>query len=64
MHRLKLASMKFRKYRVLDDCARLRDIIQALPVKRHFVPSLLVVTWTETDPPELEHDFQDMVCCH
>ncbi|KAJ7430961.1 hypothetical protein B0H11DRAFT_1679179, partial [Mycena galericulata] len=39
-----------RKYRVLDDCCRLRDIIKALPEKRHFVPSLLLIVWTADEP--------------
>ncbi|KAJ7442519.1 SAC3 domain-containing protein [Mycena galericulata] len=56
-----------RKYRVLDDCSRLRDIIKALPEKRHFVPSLLLVVWTADEPavsshsPSLPGDFLDMV---
>ncbi|KAJ7847838.1 hypothetical protein B0H14DRAFT_2260240, partial [Mycena olivaceomarginata] len=28
-----------RKYRVLNDCSPLRDIIKALPERWHFVPS-------------------------
>ncbi|KXN83005.1 SAC3 family protein 1 [Leucoagaricus sp. SymC.cos] len=34
-----------RKYCVLDDCARLRDIIDALSPKRHYIPSLLILNW-------------------
>ncbi|KAJ7750571.1 hypothetical protein B0H16DRAFT_1318561, partial [Mycena metata] len=34
-----------RKYRVLDECSRLRELIKALPDKRHFVPSLLLFVW-------------------
>ncbi|KAK0449033.1 uncharacterized protein EV420DRAFT_1750746 [Desarmillaria tabescens] len=36
-----------RKYRLLDDCSRLRDIIKSLPENRHYVPSLLVIWWAE-----------------
>ncbi|KAH9475152.1 SAC3 family protein 1 [Psilocybe cubensis] len=50
-----------RKYRVLDDCARLREIIKALPPKRHFIPSLLVICWTEGEQTPEESDFFDMV---
>jgi hypothetical protein len=38
-----------RKYRVLDDCSRLRDVISALPANRHFVPSLLIIHWAEEE---------------
>ncbi|KAJ6590462.1 hypothetical protein DFH09DRAFT_205833 [Mycena vulgaris] len=56
-----------RKYRVLDDCSRLRDIIKALPAKRHFVPALLLFVWaadepaSSSDPSNLPGDFLDMV---
>ncbi|KAJ7669015.1 hypothetical protein B0H17DRAFT_1162276 [Mycena rosella] len=56
-----------RKYRVLDDCSRLRDIIKALPAKRHFVPSLLLFVWAADEPASssdsssLPVDFLDMI---
>ncbi|KAJ7336454.1 SAC3 domain-containing protein [Mycena albidolilacea] len=56
-----------RKYRVLDDCSRLRDIIKALPERRHFVPSLLLFVWVADEPKSasdlalLPGDFLDMV---
>ncbi|KAF7326366.1 Nuclear export factor [Mycena venus] len=56
-----------RKYRILDDCSRLRDIIKALPEKRHFVPSLLLFVWAADEPVSpadvvpLPGDFLDMV---
>ncbi|KAJ7136142.1 hypothetical protein C8R44DRAFT_769794 [Mycena epipterygia] len=56
-----------RKYRVLDDCSRLRDIINALPAKRHFVPSLLLFVWAADEPASssdssnLPQDFLDMI---
>ncbi|TFY70589.1 hypothetical protein EVG20_g2429 [Dentipellis fragilis] len=37
------------KFRVLEDCSRLRDIIEALPEDRHFIPSLLFIVWGEDD---------------
>lgn len=55
------------KYRVLDDCSRLRDIIKALPERRHFVPSLLLFVWVADEPKSasdlalLPGDFLDMV---
>ncbi|KAH9482030.1 hypothetical protein JR316_0006560 [Psilocybe cubensis] len=51
----------YRKYRVLDDYARMREIIKALPPKRHFIPSLLVICWTEGEQTPEESDFFDMV---
>ncbi|KAF9530689.1 SAC3/GANP/Nin1/mts3/eIF-3 p25 family-domain-containing protein [Crepidotus variabilis] len=36
-----------KKFRVLDDCGRLRQLIKSLPANRHFVPSILVITWSE-----------------
>ncbi|KAJ7145418.1 hypothetical protein C8R43DRAFT_1012730 [Mycena crocata] len=38
------------KYRILDDCSRLRDIVKSLPDKRHFMPSLLLVVWAADEP--------------
>lgn len=51
----------FRKYRVLDDCSRLREVINTLPPKRYFVPSLLIIHWAEDDV-SMPSDFLDMVC--
>ncbi|KAF5340886.1 hypothetical protein D9758_012172 [Tetrapyrgos nigripes] len=50
-----------RKYRALDDCARLRDIIKALLAKRCFIPSLLVLYWSEGSSTTPAPDFLDMV---
>ncbi|GLB42874.1 putative SAC3/GANP family protein [Lyophyllum shimeji] len=50
-----------RKYRILDDCARLRDLVNAFPPRRHFVPSLLVVSWTRDGQDTGASDFVDMV---
>ena len=53
-----------RKYRVLDDCARLRDIIDTLPARRHFVPCLLTISWVHTerkDASDLYHMISRMV---
>ncbi|KAI6014532.1 SAC3/GANP/Nin1/mts3/eIF-3 p25 family-domain-containing protein [Pisolithus microcarpus] len=49
-----------KKYRILDDCARLREIIKTLPPDRHYVPSLLCISWT-SEPPDVTKDFDDMV---
>ncbi|KAF8549502.1 hypothetical protein OG21DRAFT_1500373 [Imleria badia] len=49
-----------RKYRVLEDCTRLREIIEAFPADRHYVPSLLCIAWSERDP-DSSKDFDDMV---
>ncbi|KAF9809634.1 hypothetical protein IEO21_07326 [Rhodonia placenta] len=39
-----------RKYRILDDCSRLRDIIDSLPQDEdlRFIPSLLVIDWVDS----------------
>ena len=50
-----------RKYRILDDCSRLRDIIKNLPVKRRYIPSLLIISWTEGEESRASSDFFDMV---
>ncbi|KAJ7151013.1 hypothetical protein C8R46DRAFT_1123015 [Mycena filopes] len=56
-----------RKYRVLDDCSRLREVIKSLPDARHFVPSLLFFVWaadepaSSTDSTILPADLLDMV---
>ncbi|KAI0667503.1 SAC3/GANP/Nin1/mts3/eIF-3 p25 family-domain-containing protein [Trametes maxima] len=51
-----------RKYRVLDDCARLRDILGSrAPVEgAHFLPCLLVINWTEKEDDTNTRDFIDM----
>ncbi|KAH7906674.1 SAC3/GANP/Nin1/mts3/eIF-3 p25 family-domain-containing protein [Hygrophoropsis aurantiaca] len=49
-----------RKYRILDDCTRLREIIQALPSSRHYLPSLLTISWSAADA-DTSPDFNDMV---
>ncbi|KAH7925714.1 hypothetical protein BV22DRAFT_1010643 [Leucogyrophana mollusca] len=49
-----------RKYRILDDCARLREIIDALPRSRHYLPSLLTVSWIKGGS-DTTADFSDMV---
>jgi len=50
-----------RKYRVLDDCSRLRDIVEALPPRRHFVPSLLTISWVDVEHDDIAVDFKSMV---
>ncbi|OJT13249.1 SAC3 family protein 1 [Trametes pubescens] len=51
-----------RKYRVLDDCARLRDILETRlpPDEERFVPCLLVINWSEKEDNEDTRDFIDM----
>ncbi|KAG6844263.1 hypothetical protein H0H87_008299 [Tephrocybe sp. NHM501043] len=50
-----------RKYRILDDCTRLRDVVQAFPPKRHFLPSLLIISWIEPVQTKSASDFSEMV---
>ncbi|KAI0739914.1 SAC3/GANP/Nin1/mts3/eIF-3 p25 family-domain-containing protein [Daedaleopsis nitida] len=51
-----------KKYRVLDDCARLRDVIGYLPPldQRHYMPCLLVVNWSETEDSAKTMDLVEM----
>lgn len=51
----------FRKYRILDDCSRLRDIIKTLPAKSSYIPSLLIICWTEGEESRAASDLFDMV---
>jgi len=45
---------------MLDDCSRLRDIIESLPPDRHFIPSLLTISWSDEGFGPSD-DFNDMV---
>ncbi|KAG6836633.1 hypothetical protein H0H93_005660 [Arthromyces matolae] len=49
-----------RKYRVLDDCARLRDIIHTLPPQRQFLPCLLLIAWTDEEQFQPVSDLTQM----
>ncbi|KAH9946750.1 SAC3/GANP/Nin1/mts3/eIF-3 p25 family-domain-containing protein [Amylocystis lapponica] len=53
-----------RKYRILDDCSRLRDVMRSLPDASYmrFIPSLLVISWSEEDTSKGDstRDFLDM----
>ena len=51
-----------RKYRVLDDCARLREVIETFPEDRHFITSVLFILWNEDDSETLPEDLGRMVC--
>lgn len=53
----------YRKYRILDDCARLRDVVEAVrsQAKLRFTPALLIITWTDGDASDVAPDFGDMV---
>ena len=50
-----------RKYRILDDCARLREAIEMFPQDRHFIPSVLFILWGEVEAEELPADLHRMV---
>ncbi|EEB94171.1 hypothetical protein MPER_07060 [Moniliophthora perniciosa FA553] len=49
-----------RKYRTLDDCSRLRDIVKSFPARRHFAPSVLVIWWSERETGMPDSDLSDM----
>ncbi|KAI0074886.1 hypothetical protein K474DRAFT_1664883 [Panus rudis PR-1116 ss-1] len=52
-----------RKYRILDDCARLRDIIEEYHrlVDPLFQPSLVLIRWADDDRSDIAPDYTDMV---
>ncbi|KIL58844.1 hypothetical protein M378DRAFT_188122 [Amanita muscaria Koide BX008] len=50
-----------RKYHILDDCARLRDIVKTLPSRRHYIPSLLLIRWADAVEPASNSDLSEMV---
>ncbi|KAF5319652.1 hypothetical protein D9619_008595 [Psilocybe cf. subviscida] len=50
-----------KKYRILDDCARLREVIKTLSPRRYFIPSLLVICWCEPEELSKDSDFFNMV---
>lgn len=50
-----------RKYRILDDCARLREIVKKIPGQRYYNPSLLALCWTRDPTSYKAPDFFDMV---
>jgi hypothetical protein len=54
-------SLLLRKYRILDDCARLREVFQSLPDERRYVPSILFVVWGEAEQTALPEDMEKMV---
>lgn len=56
--------MSCRKYRVLDDCARLREVIETFPEDRHFITSVLFILWNEDDSERLPDDLGRMVRSH
>lgn len=45
----------------MDDCARLREVIETFPEDRHFIPSVLFVLWNEDDSETLPDDLRHMV---
>ncbi|KAI9438957.1 SAC3/GANP/Nin1/mts3/eIF-3 p25 family-domain-containing protein [Lactarius indigo] len=49
-----------KKYRVLDDCARLREVVEKFPEDRHFIPSVLFIIWGEDETEALPGDLHRM----
>ncbi|KAJ3554038.1 hypothetical protein NP233_g12506 [Leucocoprinus birnbaumii] len=47
-----------KKYRVLDDCSRLRDIVDMLSTKRHYVPAVVILNWGNQ---KVDDEFLNMV---
>ncbi|RXW14883.1 hypothetical protein EST38_g10970 [Candolleomyces aberdarensis] len=43
-----------KKYRVLDDCSRLRDIVKSFPARRYYVPSVLFICYVHNPEPYAE----------
>jgi hypothetical protein len=55
--------LECRKFRILEDCARLRSVVKALPRARHFIVSLLVLFWATDKNIEAPSDLVSMVRC-
>ncbi|KAI0294123.1 SAC3/GANP/Nin1/mts3/eIF-3 p25 family-domain-containing protein [Multifurca ochricompacta] len=49
-----------KKFRILDDCARLREVIETFPEDRHFISSVLFILWGENDVVALSDDLRLM----
>ncbi|KAI0771453.1 SAC3/GANP/Nin1/mts3/eIF-3 p25 family-domain-containing protein [Irpex lacteus] len=51
-----------KKYRVLDDCARLREVLVQLQTVStlRYTPALIVLTWADVDGPDAAQEFGDM----
>ncbi|EJD00557.1 uncharacterized protein FOMMEDRAFT_112104 [Fomitiporia mediterranea MF3/22] len=50
-----------RKYRVLDDCSRLRDVVSTLPEDRHYTPSILFINWDSSSGNEVDPEISHMI---
>lgn len=52
-----------RKYRILDDCSRLRDVMQQIQASQspRYIPSLLLLKWMDENERDVIPDFDDMV---
>ena len=48
---------------MLDDCARLREVIGQLQTVSplRYTPALVVLTWADVDGPDAAQEFGDMV---
>ncbi|KAI0287164.1 SAC3/GANP/Nin1/mts3/eIF-3 p25 family-domain-containing protein [Russula brevipes] len=49
-----------KKYRVVDDCARLREVIETCPEDRHFISSVLFILWGADESELLPDDLRLM----
>ncbi len=52
-----------RKYPVLDDCARLREVLVQLQTVStlRYTPALIDLTWADVDGPDAAQKLGDMV---
>ena len=50
-----------RKYFRLDDCSRLREIIELFPTDRHFNPSVVFIVWGDKSQGKIELELDAMV---
>ncbi|KAI9510104.1 SAC3/GANP/Nin1/mts3/eIF-3 p25 family-domain-containing protein [Russula earlei] len=50
-----------KKFRILDDCARLREVIETFPEDRHFIPSIMFILWSQHEAEALPDDLHRMV---
>lgn len=50
-----------KKYRILDDCARLREALKSITDDQHVVPSLLLLSWDVDGSKSIPDELLEMV---
>ncbi|TFK51381.1 hypothetical protein OE88DRAFT_1659360 [Heliocybe sulcata] len=53
-----------RKYRALDDYARLRDVIASMPARQHYLTSVVFIVWAEEEQQTMYDDLLQTIEKH